>query len=77
MFLIDSVIRANPWANKIKCSNGEKNGKLLWQRIVSRILWMSSYPVPGINFRDKPKVILEFPNNITKENQLILEALIN
>ena len=29
MFLIDSVIRANPWANKVKCFNGEKNGKLL------------------------------------------------
>ena len=47
------------------------------KELLSRILWMSSYPVPGINFRDKPKVILEFPNDITKENQLILEALIN
>ena len=47
------------------------------KELLSRILWMSSYPVPGINFTDKRKVILEFPNNITKENQLILEALIN
>lgn len=47
------------------------------KELLSRILWMSSYPVPGIHFRDKPKVILEFSNDVTKENQLILEALIH
>ena len=35
IFLIDSVMKTNPWTDKIKESNREKNHrKLLWKRIV-------------------------------------------
>ena len=33
MFVIDSVLKTNPWTYKIKDLNKENNRKLLWKRI--------------------------------------------
>ena len=56
IFVIDSVLRTNPWMHKIKDLNGKT--KML----------LSKLSEPDIHIRDKAKTLLDLLNYATKSN---------
>ena len=68
IFLIDSVLKINPWTNKLKDLNGEKIIRSFYEKeLLLSILWMSYYPEPDIHIRNEVKVVLDFLNYATKK----------
>ena len=75
IFLIVSVLKTNPWMYKIENLKREKiivnfykNGLLLSQ--------MTYYPESYCYVNDKIKAVLEWLNYTTKNNLMMLQALI-
>ena len=67
IFIIDSVLKTNPWTYKIKDLNGEKMiGSFYEKELLLSILLMSYYPQPDSHIRDKVKVLLDLSNYATK-----------
>ena len=69
IFIINSVLKANPWTYKIKDLNGEKIiGSFYEKELLRNILLMSYYPEPDSHMRDKVKSVLDLSNYATKKN---------
>ena len=66
MFIIDSVLKTNPWKYKIKDLNGEN---IIWsfyeKELLRSILWMSYYPEQDSHISDKVKKVLDISNYAT------------
>ena len=62
--VIDSVLKTNPWTDKIK----DLNGKKFYEKelLLSKLL-MSYYPEPDSHIRDEVKVVLNLSNYATKK----------
>ena len=59
IFIIDSVLKTNPWTYKLKDLNREKMiGSFYEKELLLSILKMSYYPEPDSHIRDKVKVVL-------------------
>ena len=68
IFIVDSVLKPNPWAYKIKDLNGEKIiGSFYEKELLLSILKRSYYPEPSSHIRDKFKVALDLSNYATKK----------
>ena len=68
IFIIDSVLKTNPWTYKIKNSNGKKIiGSFCENELLQSILQMSYFPKPDSHIRDKVKLILDLSNYATKK----------
>ena len=68
IFIIDSVLKTNPWTYKIKNLNGEKiTGSFYEKKLLQSILQMSYYSEADIHIRDKTKAVLDLSNNATKK----------
>ena len=68
IFIIDSVLKTNPWTYKIKNSNVKKIiGSFYENELLQSILQMSYFPKPDSHIRDKVKVILDLSNYATKK----------
>ena len=67
IFIIDSVLKTNPWSYEIKDLNGEKNNrKFLRKKLLLSKIWLSYYPEPGNHIRATVKVVLSLSNYATK-----------
>ena len=67
IFIIDSVLKNNPWSYEIKDLNGEKNNrKFLRKKLLLIKIWLSYYPEPGNHIRATVKVVLSLSNYATK-----------
>ena len=66
MFIIDSVLKTNPWKYKIKDLNREN---IIWsfyeKELLRSILWMSYYPEQDSHISDKVKKVLDISNYAT------------
>ena len=59
IFIIDFVLKTNPWTYKLKDLNREKMiGSFYEKELLLSILKMSYYPEPDSHIRDKVKVVL-------------------
>ena len=68
IFVIDSLLKTNPWTYKIKDINGEKiKGSFYEKELLLSILWMSYYSEADSHVRDKAKVVLDLSNYATKK----------
>ena len=66
IFVIDSVLKINPWRYKIKDLNRESIiGSFYEKGVLLSKLQMSYYPEPDSHTRDKVKVILDMSNYAT------------
>ena len=78
MFIVDSVLKSNPQAYKIKDLNGEKIiGRFHEKELLQSISEMSYYPEPNNHIRDKVKVVLTCQIMLLKKNQIMLQVLIH
>ena len=68
IFIIDSVLKTNPWTYKAKDSNKRKNNDYYEKEFLLSKLKMSFYPEPDSNLRDKFKVVLDLSNYVTENN---------
>ena len=67
VFIIDSVLKTNPWTYKLKYLNREKTiGSFSEKELFSSILLMSYYPEVDSHIRDKVKVVLDLSNYATE-----------
>ena len=69
IYVIDSMLKTNPWPYDIKYSNREKIiGSLYENELLLSKLYMSYYPEPeGQSSRDKVKVVLDLSSYATKK----------
>ena len=69
IFIIDSVLKTNPWTFKIKDLNGEKITEIFYKKeLLLSISQMCYYPEPDSNIRDKVYVVSDLLNHATKRN---------
>ena len=68
VFIIESVLKTNPWTYKPKDFNGERIiGNFYEKGLLLSILYMSYYPEPDSHTRDKVKVVLDLSSYATKK----------
>ena len=68
IFIIDAMMKTNPWTSKMKDSNREKIiGSFYEKELLLSTLQMSCYPNSGSHIRDKVKVVKDLPNYATRE----------
>ena len=68
MFIVNSVLKTNPWTYKIKDLNKEKIiGSFYENNFLLSILYVSYYPELESHIRDKVKIVLDFSNYATKK----------
>ena len=68
IFIIDFILKTNPWTYKIKDLKWEKViGNSDEKELLPSVLWMSYYPESHINIKDKVERDLELPNYASKE----------
>ena len=64
IFIIDSVLKINPWTYKIKYLNGEK---IILSFYEKELLLSNLYSEPGSHIRHKVKVVLDLSNYAIKK----------
>ena len=75
VFIINSVLKTNPWTYKIKDLNGEKLIESFHEKkLLLSILSMNYYLEPDSHIRDKVRVVLDFQHKIQhmKDKKLFL-----
>ena len=77
IFVIDSMLKTNPWTNKIK---DLKRDAIIWSfykkvLLLSR-LWISYYPEPASHIKSRFKLVLGLSNYPSEKNETILQVLI-
>ena len=66
IFVIDSVLKTNPWTYKVKDLKGEKIiGSFFEKELLLSVLWMSYYSDSDSHIRHK--VVLDLSNYATKK----------
>ena len=69
IFSINSVLKTNPWTNKIKDLNSKRIlGSFYVKKLLLSKLQMSYYPEPDIHIINKVKLVLVLSNYATKKN---------
>ena len=67
IFVIDTVLKTNPWTYKLKDLNREKIIGFYEKELLHSKLKVSYYPQPDSHIRDKVKVVLDLLNYATKK----------
>ena len=77
IFIIDFVLKANPWTYKIKDLNKEKIiGSFHEKELLLSKLYMSYYSELDSHIRDRVKGVLALSNYATEKNEIMLQVLI-
>ena len=67
IFIIDSVLKTNPWTYKIKDLNEKKAiGNFYEKELLIKTLQMGYYPEPDIHIREKVKGVLDLSRYATR-----------
>ena len=77
IFVIDSMLKTNPWTNKIKDLKRDAIIGSFYKKVLllSR-LWISYYPEPASHIKNRFKLVLGLSNYPSEKNETILQVLI-